>query len=496
MSEPTLWSRVLAGMRWTLLLRVLARSVGLVATLVVARVVPIGDLGAYGAILIADQALQALTQLGFTTALVQMQKDPTEYLDTAWTAQVVRSAAIYALEFALAPVWCAFFHVPEAVTPMRVLALGQLVLGFHSMSTAILMREMKFERLFFTYAAEALVHAAVTLGTAIVLRNVWAPVLGLLAGTSARVVVSYLVAPYRPRLRFDAAKAREMYRLTKWVGAYAVADFFLATTDNAVTGRVVGKVPLAHYRMAYQLATEGPLTLQWVVTSVAFPAFSSIQRDASRVRTSFRALLALVAVAMLPVCTAMVLLAEELVEVLLGSAWQPAVLPLQILASAGLLRAVIDTAPPVLRALASTRADFGLKLVQVFVLCALLYPAGTRFGVVGVAWSVVAAASVTLVPWALVLRRRVGLGAADFLLPFTSPFAAAALAVGVTALLPETAASWPSLLGRGAVFLATYAVTTRVLLRVAPGSGLGAILAARAAPASPPVASAAGGAAD
>jgi len=102
-SEPTLWSRVLAGMRWTLLLRVIARSVGLVATLVVARVVPIGDLGAYGAILIADQALQALTQLGFTTALVQMQKDPAEYLDTAWTAQVVRSGANYALEFALAP---------------------------------------------------------------------------------------------------------------------------------------------------------------------------------------------------------------------------------------------------------------------------------------------------------------------------------------------------------------------------------------------------------
>lgn len=485
MSDPVparpLWGRILSGVRWTLLLRLVARSIGLVTTLVVARLVPVAELGAYGAILIGDAALQAITQMGFTTAVVQMKKDPTPYLDTAWTSQILRAALVFAVEYAVAPFWCDFFHVPEATTPMRVLALGHVVLGFHSMSTAVLMRELKFDRLFYTYAAESVTHALVTIPAALVLRNIWAPIAGLLAGYTVRTLVSYAVSPVRAGLRFDRAKAREMFAFTKWIGGYAIADFVLETTDNAVTGRVLGKVQLAHYRMAYQLATEGPLSVQWVIARVALPAFSALQDDPAGVRAHLRAMLAVVATTMAPLAAALVLLGGDLIAILLGDVWRPVTAPLRILAIGALLRAIIDTAPPVLRSLGKTRIDFGLRLLQVTVLCALLYPAGRAYGVEGIAGAVVVAAAVTIPFWAWVLHTRVGVAGRDFIRALVVPGVATAAAATATWAVPATPSVWASLLLRGALLLAIYAGVTLAFRRVAPSWGLGTLADVRTA---------------
>ncbi len=466
----------MTGARWTLFLRLFTRALGVIATLFVARLLPQAELGAFGVILIADAGLQAITALGFNAALVQMKQDPRPYLDTAWTAQIVRALMIYGVEFALAPYWCAYFRVPEATTALRVLGLSYVVMGFHSISTAVLTRELRFDRLFYNYAVEALVYACVTIALSFWLRNIWGPVLGLVAGFTTRTAVSYLISPVRARLGFDLAKAREMFQYTKWLTGYTVASFVLETSDKAVTGRVLGTEPLAQYRMAYQLATEGPLSLQWIVARVAFPAFAKIQHDRSRVVANLGAVLGLVATIILPVTVGLILFGSILLPLLLGPGWTPAVPPLQILAVAALLRAIIDTAPPVLRALGHTRADFALKLIQVVALLGLLYPGTRLYGTAGAAWAVVLAAALAMPAWAAALRSALDLRWRDLVLPFVAPTVASLLAMAIVLLLPAAPPTWLPLMGYGLVFLAVYTGASWILHRTLPGSGLGLML--------------------
>lgn len=474
--EPKLWARMLSGARWTLFLRLFTRSLGVISTLFVARLLPHSEIGAFGVVLIADAGLQAITAWGFTAALVQMKRDPGPYLDTAWTVQIVRVLVVYAVEFALAPHWCAFFRVPEATTALRVLGFCHVVLGFHSISTSLLMRDLRFDRLFYNYAVEAFVHAGVTISLSFWLRNIWGPVLGLLAGFTTRVIVSYLVSPVRARFGFDLAKAREMFRYTKWLTGYALADFAIETSDKAVTGRILGTESLAQYRMAYQLATEGPVSIQWIVTRVAFPAFSRIQADRSHVIANLRAILGLVAAIMLPLTAGLVLLGPVLLPILLGPGWTPAILPLQILVCAAMLRAIIDTAPPVLRALGYTRADFVLKLIQLVTLLGVLYPAARLYGTTGAACAVVLAAVLTMPAWAVALRSALRLAWRDLLFPFVSPLTAALLALGVGTVLPQSRAPWLTLVTHSLAFLAIYGATSWILLRKLPASGVGVML--------------------
>jgi O-antigen/teichoic acid export membrane protein len=476
-AEPRLWSRILAGARWTLLLRVFTRSLGVIATLFVARLVPQAQLGGFGAILIADQGLQALTALGMGPALVQMKKDPVPYLHTAWTAQLARALVLYAIEFVAAPFWCRYFHAPEAVVAMRILGLSQVVLGLQSMGMAVLTRDLRFDRLFYPYALEAVAQASVTILIAYYRGDIWAPVLGLLAGYTMRAAATFWIAPVPMRLGFDREKFREMFAFTKWLAGYSAADFALETIDNAVTGRVLGRTSLAQYRMAYQLATEGPLSLQWIIARVAFPTFAKIQRDPHQVVQKFRAALGLVTATMIPLAAGIAAFGGMLVPLLLGPTWTPAARPLRILAFGALLRATIDTAPPVLRALGHTRTDFILKMAQVVPLCAALYPAVRYHGTTGVATAVTGAAIIGAAVWVMVLRSVLGLRAGDFLVPVVAPLVATMAALATTLVWPVGVLGWPQFIGHGLLFAVVYAAVSAALLRPLRRSGLGAVIA-------------------
>jgi O-antigen/teichoic acid export membrane protein len=470
-------SRLFSAAFWTLLLRIVTRVLGFAATLVVARLLPQADIGALAAILIFDVGLQSMTQVGFAAALVQMPGDPGPYIDTAWTAGVIRAIGVYAIEFIVAPYWCAFFHVPEATTAMRVLGLAQLVMGFHSMATPLLMRELRFDRLIIIYFAETFTFAVITIVLAFQLRTLWAQVIGYVSGFVVRVIVSYWITPVRARLRFDRQKAAEMFQYTKWLTAYLSADFALETADNAVVGRVLGKEPLAQYRMAYQLAAEGPTTLKSVIERVAFPMFSRLQQDRTRVHAHFRATLGLTAATMVPISAALLVLAPTFVPLLLGQRWQPAALPLQILVVATLLRSIIDTGPPLLQGLGYTRADFKLKVIQAGAMCLLLYPAAKYWGTAGIAYAVIAGAVIALPFWVLILREAAGLTFRDFTVPLASPLVAGAVGLATLLLLPKAPTTWPSLFLHGGIFLVAYGSVSTVLYRLIPTSGLAATVA-------------------
>lgn len=459
---------------WTSILRVMTRGAAVVTTVILARLIPPEQYGVFATVLIAHQAFGAVTDLSVEFALVQMPEDPRPYINTAWTVSVVRGAILFALIFVVAPPFCDLFQVPEAVPLLRVLGLVQLVMGFHNVGVVLLRRDLLFDRVFVLHLSEVLTYSVVVIAVAAVLHDAWALVAGVVASFAVRVVTSYVVAPARSWFGFEYAKFKRMFAFSKWTNAYVFVDFLLETVDNAVVARLVGATSLAFYRMGYQLATEGTGAVQWVVNAVAFPAFARIQFDREHVRRSFRALLGVVSAAVVPLAVALVLIGQVGVPLILGDRWAPAAEPLRVLAIAALVRSVLETARPLLLGLGHSRGDFGLKLVQVALLAALVIPAGLSFGLMGVAWAVLAAALASLPAWLAVLVRIARLTPADVLLPIVAPAISGAGATVILLVLPAAAITWPDLLARSIALVVSYGAITLLLARLLPGSGLAA----------------------
>lgn len=466
------------ALAWTTALRVLTRLVAVGSVLLTARLISPQEFGIYAAILIANQAISAATDLSIAASILQMERDPRRYLDTAWTVGIARGFLLFGLMLVGAPVWVSLFNVPEAADMLRVLAISHVILGFHDIGSYLLRRELMFGRIFLLHGSEVIAYAVSVITLGAIWRSAWALVFAVIVSSCVRVAVSFWISPHRARLGFDSVRFREMFRYSRWLTVHSLVDFVVETVDNAVVAAAITSTALAFYRMAYQFATEGSTGFQWVVAAVAFPAIARIQLDRSTVRGSFQGVLGLTACVLVPFTIAMVSLGPEVLPIVLGDRWSPVSAPLQVLAVAALIRAVLETGRPLLLAVGRTGRDLALKLFQAAALLILVYPAARLYGLQGVAWAVLVAAVLTLPFWFVLIQRTTGLGARDMAMALAAPLVAGLVSATALVVVPSVEASWSGILSRATVLAVAYLVVTLALLRILPISGLGAALRA------------------
>jgi len=85
-----------------------------------------------------------------------------------------------------------------------------LLQGFTNIHVVYFQKELEFHKQFIYQLSGTLANTGVTVLAAFLLKNVWALVLGLLAGNVVQTSLSYFIRPYRPRLRVNKQQFIEL----------------------------------------------------------------------------------------------------------------------------------------------------------------------------------------------------------------------------------------------------------------------------------------------
>ncbi|NIO87199.1 MAG: oligosaccharide flippase family protein, partial [Candidatus Aminicenantes bacterium] len=93
------------------------------------------------------------------------------------------------------------------------------------MGVICLRKELEFDKLFIFQLVGSVADFIVAVVGAILLRNVWALVYGKIAGSIAMLLMSYLIHPYRPKLKIDLVKTKELFLYGRWVLGTSILFF-------------------------------------------------------------------------------------------------------------------------------------------------------------------------------------------------------------------------------------------------------------------------------
>ena len=454
------------GVSWLYGLRLVQRFVGTAQIVVVARFVAPEEFGVIGVALLMLGLLEMLATTGLDQALIQKSGRLRNEMDTVWWTTAARGFLLGAILFLAAPLVAAFFDEPRSEVVVRFVALVPIARGLQSIGLTALTKDLAFGRL----AALELVKTAVVAVSAVVLavwlRSVWALVIVQLIGPTVQAVGSYAVHPYRPKLRFRFDHLRKLWGFSKWIAGGRWAHYLADQGDNWVVGRVLGAAPLGLYRAAYRLGSTPMTEVTGVLSRVAFPTFSKMLRDPERMGRAYLRLLHLVAFVSTPLSVSLIILAEPGVPLLLGEKWAPMVPALQVLLVGGVVRSFRATTGPVLQAIGRPDIVTKVTVLRVSVLFALIVPLSSRFGIIGAAWSAVAALVIET-PWLLLATTRaVHVKARDVFmrigLPLLYVLPMAVTMVGTLRALEAEASSWVSALLAGILGAAAYLLAARV----------------------------------
>jgi O-antigen/teichoic acid export membrane protein len=384
--------RVRSGVSWNVSSSVLGLLIILVRSVVLARLLTPEDFGLFGMAFTIVAALNALTTIGLDRTIVANKFDTTDelkaHLDTVWSAELIRSLVIAILVSASAFPISRFYGQAELKVIIPIFGLISLVQGFQNIGLAILRKEISFARIFWYELATNVAGLALTVALAVVMRNVWALVIGLLLTTVLGTVLSYIFHPYRPRLAFEKIALRRALNLGKFVLVIAVASYVIAMADNVMVGRLLGPGALGNYSLAYNIAGAPILVLVFALEKVLFPAYAEItaQRP-ERLEQAFTKVFSISSMIMLTIAVPLFLLAGEIVQLLFGSRWTSAGTVLRVLALVIPLRGLSLIISTVFFALNRPKQLAVGKTLEAIVFLAVLYPLITSLGVTGAAWA-------------------------------------------------------------------------------------------------------------
>ena len=377
------------GAVWMVLMRLVIRGTGLINMVIMARLLVPEDFGLIAMASIFIGAIETFSEFSFDVALIKDQKAGRKHYDTAWTLSIIRGLAAALILVAIAGPAAAAFDEPRLQMIVVVLATSPLILGFQNIGVVDFRKTLNFRKDFILMASEKVVAVVVAVGLALVFRNYWALVGGVLISRFWRLVASYVMHPYRPT--FSLAAWRELFAFTKWLLLQNILLFFKNRIDRLVIGKMLGASTLGLYTIAFDLANLVTTELMSPIRRALLPGFAKLVDKRDQMRTMFIEVFGLTLWLGAPIAIGIGLLALPLVTLLLGDGWLQAVPIIQILVIAGFVALLSSCSHPIFLALGRPELPTILSGLSVIFLVPGLLIGTSSHGVIGAAIAIVIA---------------------------------------------------------------------------------------------------------
>lgn len=433
--------KMLTGSAWMIGMRWSVRSIGLLSTIILARLLLPEDFGIVAMAAIVYGLLEALSQFGLASALIQNRNATRGHYDTAWTVQLIQFSAIAVILLAVAPYVARYFDEPRVAAVVHLLALAALIGGFENIGVVDFQKNLQFGRFFRYSLCRRLLTFVVTIGLAAMLRDYWALAIGLVAGQAAGVGLSYAMHPYRPRL--SLGEIRSIWGFSQWMLVGGIAEYLLYRADQVAVGRIADTETMGAYHVGSEISSMATGELALPIARALFPSYAKIKHDVVALGESFLQVQALLASLCLAAGFGLAAVADDMVLLVLGARWSMAAPFIQWLAIAGGISVLTGTAiNSLLVAIGHVRRRAALVWFHLAILVPGLLLASALLGVEGIAIARLATAAVfaPLAYWAVcrALGISVGRVAAVLWRPLT---AASAMFFAVRALHSDAVAS-------------------------------------------------------
>jgi O-antigen/teichoic acid export membrane protein len=404
-------SRLAKGSAWIAGARLVVNILGLVSTLLLARLLTPADFGLVAIATSLLAILNSVTELSLTQALVQ-HKNPTEdHFHAAWTLQLLRNL-ILAIGFAL----CSFpaaaiLNEPRLTDLMGVLAISVLLQGIINPRSIMMTRDLVFWQQFMLQVGSRVIGLIVSVAIALIYRSYWALIWGVVASQIANVLLSYTVLPFLPRLRLRGA--RDLLNFSVWLTLGQVINTINWRSDHLFVGGYLGRTALGYYTVGDNLAIMATREVTLPLTQTLFPGFSHLTKTPERLPSVYQRAQALVTAVALPTGVGTALVAYPLVLLIMGAKWLPAVTVIQCLASVFAFQTLGSLSQPLAMATNNTKLLFYRDLQGFIIRMPTIIIGMLVAGLTGVLYARILTGSLAIILHMNVVRRITGLGFKD-----------------------------------------------------------------------------------
>lgn len=346
-------------MRWT------DRLVGLISTLILARLLTPNDLGIVAMASLVIGMIDVMLDFGVNITLIQKRDVTSDHFNAAWTLRIIQSSLAAIIVYGVADLVAEYFQEPHVAIVMQVLSISLFLVGLENIGIVTFQKNMEFGLEFRLFFVKRIIAFVATIASAWWLRDYWALVIGTLVSRLAGVLLSYIMHPMRPRLSFRVMK--DILSFSSWMLLRGIGNYFNNETHRLIVGHRESSSVMGSYSLGGEIAAIPSSEILAPLSRVLLPAFVHAKDNKYELKRMYLLALGIQTLIGIPAGVGLFFVAEDIVLALLGEKWHSAVPFIQLIGAANTLAAISSSGGYLLLALGRVKTTTVCVWLQIFI---------------------------------------------------------------------------------------------------------------------------------
>ncbi len=280
-----LMARVMRSTSWILLGYGGSQGLRLASNLILTRLLFPEAFGLMALVGLVTVGLMLFSDVGISPSIASSKRgDDPDFLNTAWSIQVIRGFVLFCIAVALSVPFAAFYDAPELATYLPIAAVSLLIAGFNPTRIETAHRHLLMGRLTVLDLSAQLIGIVVMIVLAWWQQSALALVLGAVVTSLAKLVLTWMYLPGAAnRFRWETAAVRELLTFGKWIFLSTAFWFFASQGDRAVLGKFLSLESLGIYNIAFFLAAFAMQLGTAVTGRVMIPVYRDAKHESAKI---------------------------------------------------------------------------------------------------------------------------------------------------------------------------------------------------------------------
>lgn len=296
-----------------------SRVIGLVSTLIVARILTPSDFAAIALISLCLYFFDTLSHAGSEQYLIQKTQLKSDDINTAWTLDLILKSTLAIFLILISPLLARFLESPHITQGLQVASLVLVINAIRHPELILKKRALNYQAYFILSLIQKISAFTVVISLAIYLQSFWAFVIADIVSASVLTLGSFYIRQHR--LQFSLIKLKKQWDFSKWMLSKSLLGYLRAQIDTILVAKFFIADKLGHYYMARDTAMLPATSILGPAIEPLLAAFKDEKNNLVSLTKKFNLVLFISIFLIAPVISYLMIFPKLTINALLGEQW-------------------------------------------------------------------------------------------------------------------------------------------------------------------------------
>jgi len=320
---------------WDFIGKISTQGMSFIVSIFLARLLEPSDFGLIAMVMVIIGIASVFTDIGLGGALIQRRKVLPVHYSSVFYFNIFAGLILTLITY-FSAVWIGDFYNNDALIPLaQVMSLSFIINAFSSVQTSKLRKELNYSALTKASFMASLISGVVGVTLALNGFGVWSLVAQTLSMGIFYNILVWLISRWTPSLSFSFKALMQLWGFGFRMFLSGLLDAVFARLDFLIIGKLFMPATLGFFERAKTLNSVAVQYSSASLMAVLFPILSKVQNDLMRFQNIVIKMMGIISFIVFLLVGGLYIVSEELITLLFGDKWLPAVGYFQILVLSG-----------------------------------------------------------------------------------------------------------------------------------------------------------------